>query len=141
MNESFRSLRWDWLGFGWFLSVALTSFILLTMTAAGLVAWDDAPTEGLWMSIALVAGFFVVGFFVGTRVVAAPVLHAIGMGLLSLIVWLALNLLFCEPLGATTWGSVEPVRLVGLLILQIAAAAVGTRMGVRWMRKPASPAV
>jgi hypothetical protein len=137
MHESLRSVRWSWIGFGWFIAVALTSLVLLALEAFGIIA-VGAPGEALWVAIALVVGFLAVGLFVGTRVAAAPFLHGVGMGLFSLVAWFLVNLLVGEPMGQATWRSLEPLTLVGLLVLQTVAAVVGTRMGVRWVRRGAS---
>jgi hypothetical protein len=134
MNESPRSLRWDWIAFGWFLAVALTSLVLLALSSFGLLVADGGG-EALWAAVALAVGFFVIGVFVGTRVVAAPVLHGVAIALFSLVAWLAVNLIG-EPFGETTWRSLDAPTVAGLLVLQAVAAVVGTRIGVRWTRSP-----
>jgi hypothetical protein len=134
MRESWRSVRPSWIGFGWFIAVSITSLILLALAAFDIIG--DHPTEeGLWVAFGLLVGFFVAGFFVGTRVVAAPVLHGLGMGLMSLGVWFLLNLVLGEATGETTWRSLEAEVFAGLMLLQTVAAVVGSRMGVRWMRR------
>ena len=137
MFESVRSVRAGWIGFGWFIAVALTSVILLGMIWLGLIQ-AEAPTEGLGVALALLFGFIAAGFFVGTRVNAAPILHGLGMGIMSVIVWFALNLLAGEPTDSDAWGAISPGVALGLLALQTAAAIVGTRAGVRFARRAAS---
>jgi hypothetical protein len=92
-------------------------------------------TETLWVAFSLVVGFLVVGAFVGSRVAAAPLLHGLGMGLFSLLAWLLVNLFVGEPLGQTTWRSLNISTFAGLLALQVVSAGVGTRIGVRWVRR------
>jgi hypothetical protein len=133
MHESIRSVRWSWVGFGWFLAAAVTSLILLALEAFSLIRPDTAA-ETLWVALALLTGFFLAGLLVGTRVAAAPLLHGLGMGACSIAVWLAINLLVGEPAGETTWRSLDAAALAGLLLLQAVAAVVGTRIGVRWVR-------
>src|SRR5690606_14699336 len=82
MFESVRSLRPGWIGFGWFVAVALTSVLLFVLTVLNFIE-PEAPTEGMGGALSLLVGFFVAGFFVGTRVNEAPVLHGLGMGLSS----------------------------------------------------------
>jgi|SRR5690606_14912179 len=135
MHESFRSVRPGWIAFGWFIAVSVTALILLLMASLGMVGEQPAG-ETLMVALALVVGFLVTGFFVGTRVAAAPTLHGAGIGLFSLIAWFAVNLFLGEPTGETTWRSLELSTLVGLLLLQGVAAIVGTRLGVRWLRTP-----
>jgi hypothetical protein len=138
MHESFRSVRPSWIAFGWFIAASIASLILLTLDVAGITG-VDALGESLWVAVALLISFAVAGFFVGTRVVAAPILHGVGIGLFSLIAWVGINLLAGEPTGETTWRALDATTLVGLLVLQGAAAIVGTRLGVRWMRTPVAP--
>ena len=134
MFESARSLRPGWIGFGWFIAAALTSVLLFGMTALQMIR-PEAPTEGMGVSVALMTGFFVAGFFVGTRVNAAPVLHGLGIGLFSVLVWLGLNLVVGEGLGGAAWDSIPGGVAAALLTLQTAAAMVGTRAGVRFARR------
>ena len=134
MFESVRSVRAGWIGFGWFIAVALASLVLMGMIWLGLIR-ADAPTEGLGVALALLLGFFLAGFFVGTRVNAAPILHGIGMGLFSVVAWLALNLFAGEATGAEAWHALPAGVALGLLALQTAAAVVGARAGVRFARR------
>lgn len=134
MFESVRSVRPSWIGFGWFIAVALTSVLLFLMTALRLMR-PEAPTEGIGVALALMLGFFVAGFFVGTRVNAAPVMHGVGMGIVSVLVWLALNLFVDESMGGAAWDTVSGAVGAALLALQTAAAVVGTRAGVRFARR------
>lgn len=134
MKESYRSIRWEWVGFGWFIAAAVTSFFLLVFSVLGLVE-EGAAGEAIWMAVALALGFFLVGFWVGTRVVAAPIFHAAGFGLISVVFWALANLLFGAPLGDTTWNALRLPDVGTFLILQVVAAAVGARIGVRRMRR------
>src|SRR5690606_18143065 len=104
------------------------------MTALGLLR-AEAPTEGIGVALSLMVGFVVAGFFVGTRVNAAPVMHGIGMGVVSVLVWLVLNLFAGESVGGAAWDTVSGGVAAALLALQTAAAVVGTRAGVRFARR------
>src|SRR5688572_18054984 len=104
MREHLHNLNLPWIAFGWFIAVSVTSLILLALDAAG-IAGADAPAESLWVAIALAVSFVAAGFLVGTRVAAAPWLNGIGMGLFSVVAWVAVNLLLGEPTGAATWRS------------------------------------
>jgi hypothetical protein len=135
MPERIRDLRPTWVAFGWFLAAAIASLILIAFTSFGLLS-ADSDGEALWVGLAILLGFFGAGFFVGSRAGVAPLLHGLAIGLFSLVAWLVLNLLLGEPTGETTWRSLEPVTLGGLLVLQAVAAVVGARVGVRWTRTP-----
>jgi hypothetical protein len=90
MHESYRSLRWSWIGFGWFMAASITSMVLLALIAFGVIG-AEPDAEPLWIAVALLVGFFVAGLFVGTRVAAAPVLHGLAIGLLSVVAWVVIN--------------------------------------------------
>lgn len=133
MSESHKSLRWDWILFGWFMSISLASFILLTLGAFGMITGDPVD-EQLAVAFALAIGFFVVGIFVGTRVAAAPILHGLAMSVCSVFVWLAVNVLAGSLVGEVTWWPISVVAIVGIFALQAVAGAIGVRIGVRRVR-------
>lgn len=134
MHEHLRNLRPGWAGLGWFLAVALTAVQLVALAALDLVRMDT-PAEGLWTAVALAVGFLVAGFYLGSRVGAAPFLNGLAMGLCSLVAWAALNLLLGEPTGQAAWAAIPLGTALVLLALQTAAAILGARAGVRWRRR------
>lgn len=131
--ESIRSVRFSWIGYGWLLAFAVTSFLVIVLEMLGVVA-EDSPAESLWVAAVILISFSAGGFFVGTRVKEAPVLHGLGVGLFTIVAWVLINLFLGEPTGTSTWRSLEPNTLAGLLVLQAVAAIVGARNGVRWVR-------
>ncbi|MEX2572154.1 MAG: hypothetical protein WD737_12715 [Gemmatimonadota bacterium] len=133
MHEYVRNIRPGWIAFGWFIAVALTSLILLALAGLGFVG-DNPNQEAVFVAAALVAGFLVTGFFVGTRVAAAPHLNGLGMGIFSIVAWVAINLFLGEPTGSATWRDLDVWTVAGLLVLQAVAAIIGARLGVRWIR-------
>ncbi|MEX2583001.1 MAG: hypothetical protein WD766_06995 [Gemmatimonadota bacterium] len=135
MHEHIRNVNPSWIAFGWFIAAAVTALILLALASLGLVG-EDPPGETLWVASALLVGFFTTGFFVGTRVAAAPILHGLGIGLFSIVAWLLINISVGGLVGETTWRSLDAITLGALLLLQTVAAVVGARMGVRWLRTP-----
>jgi hypothetical protein len=137
-TEHLQNVRPGWVFFGWFVSVAVVSLILLALIAVGLLSADAAAGEAAWGLAAIAAGFLMGGWLTGARVGLAPILHGVGIGLVSLLLWFAANLLFGETLGATTWDDGSPAFHAGMLLLQIAAAATGARIGSRGFR--AAPA-
>ena len=134
MFESVRSVRPGWIGFGWFIAAALTSVLLFVLTVLDMIR-PEAPTEGIGVAVSLLVGFFLAGFFTGTRVNAAPVMHGVGIGLFSVIVWFGLNLFAGEGFGGAAWDSIPAGIAASLLALQTAAAVVGARAGVRFARR------
>ncbi|MBW3572890.1 MAG: hypothetical protein KY467_17475 [Gemmatimonadetes bacterium] len=134
-TEHLQNLKPSWVLFGWFVSVAVVSLIALVLAALGL-ADPDASAVGVWGVAAIGIGFFLGGLVTGARVGAAPILHGVSMGIVSLLVWFFANLAFGETLDATTWRAAgAPALYAGLLILQMAAAALGARYGSRQQRR------
>ncbi|WP_420125769.1 hypothetical protein [Longimicrobium sp.] len=133
-TEHLQNLKPSWVLFGWFVSVAVVSLIALVLAAMGMTDPDGA-SMGLWGVIAIGVGFFLGGLVTGARVGAAPILHGVSMGIVSLLVWFFANLAFGEALDAETWGEGTPAFYAGSLILQMAAATVGARFGSRQQRR------
>jgi hypothetical protein len=112
---------------GWLVAIAVTSFILLI-----LAAFDAVPLsgDGTWWSVLAVAvGFFGGGFFSGFRALQAPVLHGIGLGLMSLAAWLIANLLVFGLAGRESWSSLTPTLTMVLLATMMVTAVIGALLG------------
>ena len=138
-TEHLQNVRPSWVLFGWFVSVAVVSLFGLVLAAAGLVDRYASQTGGLWGVIAIGLGFFLGGLVTGARVGAAPILHGVGMGIVSLLVWFVANLVVGEALDAEAWGGDSPAFYAGALILQIVAAALGAHYGSRQQRRMTAP--
>ena len=134
MSESVRNVSPSWIGIGWFIGAAITSFLVFVLIVLGLIQ-ANAPTEGMGVSLALLIGFVIAGFVTGLRVRAAPFLHGLGMGLLSIIFWVVINLLAGEAMTNTEWSTLSVSLMAGLLVLQTASAIVGARAGVRFANR------
>lgn len=137
-TEHLQNVRPSWVLFGWFVSVAVVSLIALVLAAAGMVD-PEGTTFGVWGVVALGLGFFLGGVVVGARTGAAPILHGVAMGIVSLLVWFFANLLFGETFDAETWSEGSPAFYAGSLILQMAAGALGARYGSREQRRLSAP--
>lgn len=128
-SERLTHVRPSWVAFGWFIAAAMSALVLLALVALGVLG---AASEGdVWVAVALLIGFITGGFFAGARVGRAPILHGLGIGLFSLLIWLLANLLLPGP---RAWHALPLTVAAGLLLLQTAAAVVGARMGRRWTR-------
>jgi hypothetical protein len=136
-TEHLQNLKPSWVLFGWFVSVAVVSLIALVLAAVGL-ADPDGSSMVLWGVVVIGVGFFVGGVVTGARVGAAPILHGVSMGIVSLLVWFFANLAFGEALDAETWGEGSAAFYAGSLILQMVAAALGARFGSRQQRQVAA---
>lgn len=133
MAFSIRDVHPGWVVFGWFAAASLTAAILLVLTVLGVVR-PGGDSETLGVSIALLLGFFWGGFFVASRAPFAPALHGAGIAVFSLVVWVALNLLFADATGLTAWDRLSFRDSAVLLLLQVAGAVLGARAGARWIR-------
>lgn len=136
-SEHLRNVRPGTVLLGWFASMANTALVVFAMLALGLLRRDGTGGTG-WGLLATAAGFFAGGWFAGWRAGAAPILHAVAIGLLSLLLWVLVNLIPGEVLGAESW-DVGAAYVGGLVLLQIAAAAFGGRFGSREARGGSAP--
>ena len=128
-TEHLRNVRPGAVALGWFVSACIVSLAVIAMIAVGLLSRDGVGGTG-WGLLATAVGFFAGGWFVGMRTGTAPILHAVAIGLFSLVLWLVVNLAFGESLGADSW-NVGAGYLAGLILLQIVAAALGARVASR----------
>jgi hypothetical protein len=91
---------------------------------------DESTPANTWWSIAAVTvGFFVGGLFAGFRAVEAPILHAVGIGLTSLVAWFLLNALAAMFLPGWIWRGLTPQLALGILLMQFVATTLGALLG------------
>jgi hypothetical protein len=128
-TEHLENVRPSWVAFGWFIGVAVMSAILLALAAVGIVPRSGEIGLG-WVLMAVFAGFLAGGYLTGMRVRSAPVLHAVGIGLFTVVVWFVANLIAGETLDAADW-SVAPASAAGAVLFQIVAAAIGAHLATR----------
>jgi hypothetical protein len=114
---------------GWLVAAAITSLAALALISMGLLTEESTRANTWWSVIAVLIGFFGGGFFAGFRAIEAPILHAAGMGLMSLIVWFVLNAIAAIVFRAWEWPSLTAEMTVALLLAQLAAAVVGALLG------------
>jgi hypothetical protein len=139
-TEHLQNVRPSWVSFGWFVSAAATALVLFALIGLGLLPSDPAAGDAGWTVLAVAVGFFVGGWFTGARAGAAPILHAVAIGLFSLVVWFLVNALLGSWAGAAEWRALPPTLTAGLLLLQIAVAALGAHVGSREARAEAAAA-
>jgi hypothetical protein len=114
---------------GWLVAAAITSLAALALISMGLLTEESTNTNNWWSVVAVLIGFFAGGFFAGFRAIEAPILHAAGMGLTSLVVWFVLNALAAIFFRAWAWPSLTAEMTVALLLAQLVAAMVGALLG------------
>jgi hypothetical protein len=114
---------------GWLVAAAIASLAAMILLAVGLLHEETTAMNTGWSMVAIAVGFFAGGFFAGFRAIQAPILHAIGIGLTSLLVWFVLNALATLILHDWAWPVMTPQFAVALLFVQLAAAMVGALLG------------
>ena len=125
-TEHLGNLHPGWIVGGWLIAVAVTSAVYLVLVGAGLLPQGEAAVFGV--ALAMAAGFFSGGLFVGLRWVDAPILHGAAITLVSLLVWFLGSLSL--PGNALGWSNSTSAAL-GLLLLQLVASSLGGWTGRR----------
>lgn len=114
---------------GWLVAAAVTSLTALVLLGSGFMTGDVNNASEWWSVVAVLTGFFAGGFFTGFRAIQAPVLHAVFIGLASLIIWAVLNALAALVFTGWDWPSLTPELAIGLLLMQFVATTVGALLG------------
>lgn len=121
---------------GWLVSIAVASMAVFGFIALGLMTGESAR-DASWAMVAVAVGFLAGGWFTGFRAMEAPILHGIGLGLTSLVAWVALNALVLL-FGAGEWTGLTPAATLAVLLTQVLAAVVGCWAGSRAARRRAA---
>ena len=108
---------------GWVAAVAVTSALVFLLTAIGWMTVEGTPTG--WAVLTVAIGFFVGGYMTGLRDIEAPILHGVGIGLMTLVAWLILNLLAALFVDGGGDSGLPAMVAAALLVLQMAAAVAG----------------
>ncbi|MCG6988609.1 MAG: hypothetical protein LJF06_10555 [Gemmatimonadetes bacterium] len=119
-SEHLSNLHVGWIIGGWLVAVAVTSGAYLALVGTGL--FPEGPGAILGIAVAMAAGFYAGGLFVGNRWMDAPILHGVAMTLVSVVVLFVGTLTLPEGFGA--WSGSAPTVL-GLILLQLAASVAG----------------
>lgn len=125
-TEHLQNVRSTRVFTGWLVAIAVTSLLVLAFAGTGVLS---GGAEYVGTLIAVIVGFWAGGFFAGFRAIEAPILHGVGIGLTSLVVWAALNVVVAVAFDGIGWTGLTPSLAVGLMLAQIAAAVVGALLG------------
>jgi hypothetical protein len=128
-SEQLQNVRPTWIAFGWFAAASVTGLALVALIAAGLLS-PASEGGGAWVLLSVAVGFLSGGWLVGWRTGRAPLLHAVGIGLFSLVVWLLLNL-FADAADLAAGSGLTPGLTAAIVCLQVASAAAGAWYGTR----------
>lgn len=130
-TEHLNNVRPGWLFFGWFVALSVTSSIALVLAAVGVLA-ASATAEAVVVAGAVAVGWAAGSFLVGYQVAAAPILHGVGMAVLSFVAWFLLNLTVGGLTGDTGAWTLIGTRSAALaLLVQLAAGVAGCWGGYR----------
>lgn len=114
----------------WMIAVGVASAIMFTLLALNIV--DPDSTNATRAAIAAIAvGFFTGGLVAGLRVRTAPILHGLFIGLMSVVVWFAINVIASLAFPSFGWQALTPNLAAAILLIQVASAIVGARSGYR----------
>lgn len=129
-TEHLQNVRPVYVAAGWLIAIAVASFGLIILIALGL-ADPESIGAGPWVSIAMIAGFIAGGLFVGFRTGEAPILHGIGIGLMSILAWVIINSIVTLFFPDEDWASLSSIMTATIILVQIIGAVLGTRWGYR----------
>jgi len=126
-TEHLQNVGFGRVAAGWAVALAVTSFVLLFLSA-----FDALPLTGddaWWSVLAAAVGFFAGGFFAGFRAMQAPILHGLAIALMTLLVWLILNVAMFGLAGRESWQGLTPTLTLILLFVMMLAAVIGALLG------------
>jgi hypothetical protein len=136
-TEHLQNVRPGRVGAGWLVSVAITSFVVFTFIMLGLMG-EGAERDTVWAITAVAVGFLLGGWFTGYGTLDAPILHGVALGLMSLVAWVALNLVVVTAFRGAVWEGLTASATVTVILTQIVAAVVGCWAGARAARERAT---
>jgi len=123
-TEHLSNLHFGWIVGGWLIAAAVTSGVYLALLGIGLP--PPGRFEVAAISVAIAAGFFVGGLFVGLRWSNAPILHGAAITFFSVVLWFVGSL--AVPGGLKVAQQSAP-EILGLVLLQLVASIAGGRFG------------
>lgn len=131
-SEHLRNVQWSWVGFGWFVAVAVASGVVMLLAGVGLLDRSEVG-DVIGVAFAVAVGWAIGGFTTGFKAAAAPILHGAAMAGFSFVAWFVLNLTFGGlTTGADAWAHLT-VRTAALaLLVQAGAAIAGCWLGYRY---------
>jgi|GEM_PF-374489 len=135
-TEHLQNVRPGWVTGGWLVAIAVTSFVVFTFMLVGLMG-QELPRDTIWAMVAVAVGFMIGGWFTGFGTVAAPILHGVALGLMSLVVWAGLNLAMAVAFRGFQWEGLTAGITIAVIVTQIAAAVVGCWFGSQAARRKA----
>jgi hypothetical protein len=112
---------------GWLVAIAVTSLMVFVFEASGLATRGDTA-DAFATLVAGSVGFAAGGFFTGFRARRAPVLHGVGIGLTSIVVWALVNAVAAVA-GQIYDPGLGSTLTIGIVLVMIVASALGALIG------------
>jgi hypothetical protein len=112
---------------GWAVAAAITSFVLLMLAAFHALPFGG--DGGWWNVVAAGVGFFGGGFFAGFRAMQAPILHGVAIALMTLVVWVIVNVAVFGVSGQENWAGLNATLTAVIMLVMIVASVVGALLG------------
>lgn len=130
-TEHLNNVRSGWLFFGWFVALSVASSIVLVSAGAGLL--EASPVmEALIVGGGVAVGWAAGGYLVGRQVAAAPILHGVGMAVLSFVAWFVLSLAVGGLTGDTGSFALIGTRSAAVaLLVQLVTGVIGCWAGYK----------
>jgi hypothetical protein len=128
-TEHLQNVRAAHVAGAWLFAIAITSLVAFALVSAGVMAPESTAPNVIGTVISVAAGFFAGGLFVGIRAVEAPILHALAVGLTSLVVWFLVNVIAAMFVPTANWAALTPALAIGMLFTQWVACTVGALIG------------
>lgn len=114
-------------GAGWLVAIAVTSLVVFVFEASGL-GTVEGPANTAATIVSVVVGFAAGGFFTGFLARRAPILHGVGVGLVSVVVWVLIDAVAAAFARGYT-SDMGVTLAIGIVMAMIAAAIVGALIG------------
>lgn len=128
-TEHLQNVKPGRVGGAWLFAIAIASLVSFALVGAGVMEPEPTAPNTFGTVTAVAAGFFAGGLFVGFRAIEAPILHALAMGLTSLVVWFLVNVLGAIMVPTANWAALTPELAVGILFTQWVASTIGALLG------------
>jgi hypothetical protein len=105
----------------------VTSLVVFIFEASDTATFGAA--NALATIVAVIVGFAAGGFFTGFLARRAPILHGLGLGVTSIVAWVAVNAVASLAGRGFDSGGLTATGAVGIVLAQMIAAVIGALVG------------
>jgi len=126
-TEHLQNVRAGLVAAGWLVALAVTSLVVFIFEAGEFAAFG--AVNALATVVAVAAGFAAGGFFTGFLARRAPILHGVGMGITSIVAWVAVNAIAALTGRPFDSAGLTVTAAIGIVLVQMIAAVLGALVG------------